>query len=90
MANILSDGNFKCIFLYENDRFLIQMSLRVVPRCLIDNKPALWAADIEIVKDCLQLKHLYFTQDPTTKDLWDTHNNGEMSQSCDGVVWIWK
>ena len=41
MAAILTDNNFKCIFVNENDRILIRISLRFVPRSPIDNKPAL-------------------------------------------------
>ena len=41
MAAILADNIFKCIFLNENDRILIQISLKFVPRGPIDNKPAL-------------------------------------------------
>ena len=41
MASILADDNFKCIFLNENDRILIPISLKFFPRCPIDNKPAL-------------------------------------------------
>ena len=41
MAVILADNIFKCIFLNENDSILIQISLKFVPRSLIDNKPAL-------------------------------------------------
>ena len=41
MAAILADGNFKCIFLNENDRNLIPISLKFIPRSPIDNKPAL-------------------------------------------------
>ena len=41
MAAILADDNFKCIFLNENDRIRIQISLKFVPRSLIDNKAAL-------------------------------------------------
>ena len=41
MAAILADDNFKCIFLNENDRISIQISLKFVPRSPIDNKPAL-------------------------------------------------
>ena len=41
MAAILADNNFKCIFLNESDRILIEISLKFVPRSLIDNKPAL-------------------------------------------------
>ena len=41
MAAILADDNFKCIFLNENDRIPIQISLKFVPRSQIDNKPAL-------------------------------------------------
>ena len=41
MAAILADNIFKCIFLNENDRILIQISLKFVPRSPIDNKPAL-------------------------------------------------
>ena len=41
MAAILADDNFKCIFLNENDRIPIQISLKFVPRSTIDRKPAL-------------------------------------------------
>ena len=40
MAVILADDNFKCIFLNENDRIPIRISLRFITRSLIDNKPA--------------------------------------------------
>ena len=41
MAVILADDIFKCISLNENDRIPIQISLKFVPRSLIDNKLAL-------------------------------------------------
>ena len=41
MAAILTDDNFKCIFLNENDRIPIRISLKFVPRSAINNKPAL-------------------------------------------------
>ena len=41
MAVILADNIFKCIFLNENDRIPIKVSLKFLPRSLIDNKPAL-------------------------------------------------
>ena len=41
MAAILADDNLKCIFLNENDRTLIQISLKFVPRSPIDNNSAL-------------------------------------------------
>ena len=41
MATILADNNFKCIFLNENDRILIQIWLKFVPRNPADNNPAL-------------------------------------------------
>ena len=41
MAASLADDNFKCIFLNENDRIPIWISLKFVPRSPIDNKPAL-------------------------------------------------
>ena len=41
MAAILADDIFKCIFLNENDRILIQFSLKFVPDGPIDNNPAL-------------------------------------------------
>ena len=41
MAAILADNNFKCIFLHENDRIPIKISLKFVPRSPIDDKPAL-------------------------------------------------
>ena len=37
----MADNIFKCIFLNENDRIQIQISLKFVPRSPIDNKPAL-------------------------------------------------
>ena len=41
MAAILADDIFKRIFLNENVRILIQISLKFVPKGSIDNKPAL-------------------------------------------------
>ena len=41
MAVILADNIFKCIFLNEKDKILIQISSKLVPRGPIDNKPAL-------------------------------------------------
>ena len=41
MAAILADDIFKCIFLSENGKIPIQISLKFVTRNPIDNKPAL-------------------------------------------------
>ena len=41
MATILADDIFKCIFLNENDRIMIRILLKFVPRSPIDNNPAL-------------------------------------------------
>ena len=41
MASILADDNFKCVFLNENDRTPIQISLKFFLRRPVDNKPAL-------------------------------------------------
>ena len=41
MAAILADDIFKCIFVNENDRIPIRISLKFVPRCPFDNKAAL-------------------------------------------------
>ena len=41
MAAILANDFFYCIFLNENVRIPIQISLKYVPRSPIDNKPAL-------------------------------------------------
>ena len=41
MAAILADDNFECIFLNENDKIPIRISLQCVSRSLIDNKLAL-------------------------------------------------
>ena len=41
MAAILTDDTFKYIFFDENDRILIRISLKFVPRSPVDNKPAL-------------------------------------------------
>ena len=40
MDAILADDVFRCIFLNENDRIPIQISLKFVPRSPIDNKSA--------------------------------------------------
>ena len=41
MVDTLADDNVGCIFLNENDRISIQISLKIVPRRPINNKPAL-------------------------------------------------
>ena len=41
MAAILADDYFKCIFLNENNRIPIPISLKFIPRRPIDNKPTL-------------------------------------------------
>ena len=41
MAAILTDDIFKCIFLNENDKIPIQVSLKFIARCPIDNKAVL-------------------------------------------------
>ena len=41
MVAILADDIFNCIFLNENDRIPIQISLKYVPSSPIDNKLAL-------------------------------------------------
>ena len=41
MASIWADDILKCIFLNENDKIPIQISLTLVPRSPIDNKPSL-------------------------------------------------
>ena len=41
MATILADDNFKCIFFNENDRILIQISLKLIHMSPINIKPAL-------------------------------------------------
>ena len=41
MAAILADDIFKCIFLNEKDRILIQISLKFVSRSQVDNEPAM-------------------------------------------------
>ena len=40
MAAALAHDIFKCMFLNENDRIPIQISLKFIPRSPIDNKPA--------------------------------------------------
>ena len=42
MAAIMADDILKCIFLNENDRISIQISLKLVSKSSIDNKPALF------------------------------------------------
>ena len=41
IAAILTDDIFNCIFLNENGRIPIHISLKYAPRSAIDNKPAL-------------------------------------------------
>ena len=41
MTTILADYKFKSIFLNENDRYPIRISLKSVPMSPIDNKPVL-------------------------------------------------
>ena len=41
MAAISADNIFNCIFLNENDRILIQISLKYISRSPIDNKATL-------------------------------------------------
>ena len=41
MAAILADDIFRCMFFNDNDKIPIQISLKSVPRSLIDRKPAL-------------------------------------------------
>ena len=41
MAANLADNNSKWIFMNENDRIAIQISLKFVPRSPVDNKLAL-------------------------------------------------
>ena len=41
MAVILEDDIFKCVFLYENEKNLIKISLKLFPKSPNDNKPAL-------------------------------------------------
>ena len=41
MADILADNKFECIFLNENDRIPIQISLKFISWSPIDNKPAM-------------------------------------------------
>ena len=41
MAAILADNNFKCIFLNENNKIPIPISLEFVPTSPIDNNPTL-------------------------------------------------
>ena len=38
MAAILADNNFMCIFLNENDKILIQISLTFFPKSTINDK----------------------------------------------------
>ena len=40
MATTLADDIFKYIFLNENNRITIQITVKFVPRSSIDNKPA--------------------------------------------------
>ena len=41
MAAIVADDNFKHIFMNENDKIPIRISMKFIPSSPIDNKPAL-------------------------------------------------
>ena len=41
MAPIMADNIFKWIFLTDNDKIPFQISLKFIPKGVIDNKPAL-------------------------------------------------
>ena len=41
MTFILADDIFKCIFLNENDRISVQIPLKFVPKCPINNESVL-------------------------------------------------
>ena len=41
MATLLADNIFKWIFLNENDKIAIQISLKLIPRSPFGHKPAL-------------------------------------------------
>ena len=51
MVAILADNNLKCIFLNQNDRILIQISLKFVPRSPIDNTPGAWGGPGNMFND---------------------------------------
>ena len=48
MAATLADNAFNCIFLNENYRILIWISLKFALKSLIENKPAL----IQVISGC--------------------------------------
>ena len=56
-------GTFKCIFLNENDRIPIKISLTFVPRSPIGNKPALVCVICFIVS-CLSRRKNHDTKSP--------------------------
>ena len=62
MAAILADDNFKCIFMNENDRIQIRISLKFVPRSPIDNKPTLVQVMAWHCRDNKPLPELMLTQ----------------------------
>ena len=49
MAAILTDDIFKCIFLKENDRITIQISLKFITMSPIDRKAAWKAALVQVM-----------------------------------------
>ena len=55
-ADILADDTFKCIFVNENDRIMIKISLTFVSKGLIDNDSAL----VEAIAD--QARSLYLNR----------------------------
>ena len=75
MAAILADNIFKRIFLNENIRIKIKISLKFVPKSPIDNKPALVQV---MANDNPTHQHIYavlggdeFTQ--KNMDRWFSH-----------------
>ena len=84
MAAVLADDNFKCIFLNENYRILIQISLNFVPKGPINNIPAL----VQIIAwrrtGDKPLPELMVTQFTDAYSYWDS------ALVCDPIIEGWK
>ena len=76
MAAILADDNFRCIFLDENDKILIWISLWFVPWSPIDNNPVL----VQVVAWCRTGNKLL--PEPMLTQFTDIYmwHSGEMSE----------
>ena len=92
MAVILADDIFKCIFLNENDKIPIWISLKLVPRSPIDDEPALvqviaWrrTGDKPLPEPMLtQFTDAYMRHSGEVRSLWPAQKRKGRQGDCPG------